>query len=229
MEGLLGVDSSSRISGKMDKNWLAEKTLYHGSLVPSFSLTHTILPTSDSKFPGGPAWFAIDDETLSLWRAGQTAADSPELLDSAEAIYLHRFKVKPDRLIMDFSDVDSVEFYAKIHDSALKARGINPEEDETEFSGRLIRELSERFFDEYSYYDGYIVKDNVSGQSELVIKNPAESLEPVGINPESFYFDREYSCFSCQPKRFLLYGNKKSFALIPDSQCAPGYHIKQLR
>lgn len=199
------------------------RSIFHASLVSSFDLRHPALPTSDSKFPGGPAWFSVDDETLAIWRAGQIAADHPDLLDNSERIYLHRYEINSGTTLMDLSDTPSKVFYDRLF---AKSSNFDPKK---EYSKGVVSELIDNFFKDYPGTDGLILKDSVSGRLEMILKNPSESLNASAGWPKSFFIDSEFSCFSCNPKRFLLMGDYSSFALIPDSRCDPGYNIKRLR
>lgn len=208
--------SSSKLASPIDSLHL--EALFHGSIVASFDMNHPNLPTSDGRFPGGPAWFAPNIKALSLWRAAQLAAVNPDLLNDESTIFLHRYKLASKANIVDLSDIESKGFF----DELEEIYG-----DELDQEMRRTTSLIDLHFKANPNIDGILINDSVSGMPELILKNPAASLTHMG-KPETYEITPQYSCFSCKPKSYTIRGPDLSFQLIPDESCAPGFYIKRL-
>jgi hypothetical protein len=194
--------------------------IYHGSLVPSFATDHKAHPTPDSRFPGGPSWFAPNIKALSIWRAAQLyAVNDNWSSDNADTIYLHQYKLSKSANILDLSEKESKDFFAKL-EILYQKRSLNK-------NIRKSVNLALFYFEDHPEIDGFLIKDSVSGVPELVVKDPSKMLI-LHQSPSPYEISPEFSCFSCKPRRFIIRGADTNYALIPDSKCDPGYYIQRL-
>lgn len=209
-------NNSSKLHTSIDS--LKLEALYHGSLASSFAGNHPSFPTTDGRFPGGPAWFSPNIKELSIWRAGQIAANQHQHAETEQMIFVHQYKLKQDTDILDLTHMDSSTFYEDLG---------NMFEGELSEDKRITTNLADFYFKKNPEVDGFLIKDSVSGMPELVLRDPAKHLRFLG-NPTAYEITAEFGCLSCKPKRFIIRGPDKSYALIPDKNCIPGYYIQKI-
>lgn len=216
-----GEGSQLSKAQKLDspKARLAEMIYFHGSSQTRFDPDHPDLPTTDAKYPGGPAWFAMEDPKLSIWRSGQLLAGEPDEIPAGDSIFLHAYKLKPETQVLDARSLTAADFYL---------RYVNPEGNVSNIEV-TPQQAAKAFFEKFPNYDAYLITDWISGDKELIVKDPAKFLESQGP-PVEFKLNAEYSCTSCAIERYVFDSNSQygSYGLVPSLTCTSGYAITKL-
>lgn len=216
-----GSDDQLSELKKLDspKARLHEVVFFHGTSQARFDPNHPDLPTSDARYPGGPAWFSMEDPKLSIWRAGQMMAGEPDEIPAGDRIYLHAYKLAPETQVLDARSLTAVDFYR---------RYIDPEVDTRQIPLSPL-EGAKAFFAENPAYDAYLITDWISGDKELVVKDPSVSLKTQGP-PIEFKLNAEYSCTKCMIERYVFESQSQygSYGMVPSATCTSGYAITKL-
>ena len=198
---------------------LHEIVFFHGTSQSRFDPDHPDLPTSDARYPGGPAWFSMEDPRLSIWRAGQMLAGEPDEIPAGDRIYLHSYKLAPETHVLDARSLTAVDFYRRYIDPGVDVHQLplSP------------LEAAKKFFAEHPGYDAYLITDWISGDKELVVKDPSVSLKTQGP-PIEFKLNAEYSCTKCMIERYVFESQSQygSYGMVPSATCTSGYAITKL-